>query len=436
MFKLAGILLSSMLMSVLPFAVNAQSNTLTVKSLIDQALDSNYTLQSGTYLIKRSQIQNTGGYAGNLPSITLGGQGQYELNSSRLEFFDGASRGASNASNYSAGGSLDVNYPIYEAGAKAIRKERLNTQLDDAQINYQIDKQDLISEILQLVSSYEFHEEQVETYKEDTLYWSNLLQLRKDILSYGKGSQIDIIQIQTELNASIAQLERTSQQKFIVETRLRDLTFLSDSEGVQDMEVNDFLDQLLVRTGTPTSPLLDRQKVQIRQAELSMELSKTLQYPLLSLFAGYGYNWSRNAVGILLSNTNFGPYGGLRLNWNLYDGDRVDIDIQSAKLQMSANKALYEDTQRELNYREKELKGALNRQQIILQQESRQKQLLEDQFELVQAQYREGRIDVLEVLNFQRRVLLNQLNMAEANFQIRNYKVQLLYNDGTLAQLN
>ncbi len=183
------------------------------------------------------------------------------------------------------------------------------------------------------------------------------------------------------------------------------------------MEVNDFVDQLLVRTGTPTSPLLDRQKVQIRQAELSMELSKSLQYPLLSLFAGYGYNWSRNAVGILLSNTNFGPYGGLRLNWNLYDGDRVDIDIQSAKLQMSANKALYEDTHRELNYREKELKGALNRQQVILQQESRQKQLLEDQFELVQAQYREGRIDVLEVLNFQRRVLLNQLNMAEANFR-------------------
>ena len=197
-----------------------------------------------------------------------------------------------------------------------------------------------------------------------------------------------------------------------------------------------FLDQAMVRNEDYSLPALDLEKNQLKTALLANELAKSLQFPVISAFAGYGYNWSRNAVGILLSNQNFGPYVGIRLNWNIYSGNQTKIDIQSAELQAASERSDLRAVERDINYQIEQFSDALRTQQQILKQEEKQRKMLQQQYDLVEAQYKEGKIDILEVLNYKRQVLLNQLNIAQAQHLIRTYKIQLMYHRAYLANYN
>ena len=434
MCKARTILIAAIL-SLWGFSINAQS-PISVEKLLQRALDSSFVLTSNEYLIQRSHLRNTSGYAGNLPSIQASGQSQIDLNSSRLQFFDGNTRTANNAANYSAGISMDLTYPIYEAGAKAARKDQLQNQLENSQIQYKLSQQDLLREVLLIASEYNLWRKNVEIYSADTVYWNEILDLQEQIFEFGKGNRIELIQVESELNASIAQLSRNQQQLDILYTQLAGLAFLKEENSIDSIRMTAFLDQAMVRNEDYSLPALELEKNQLKTALLANELAKSLQFPVISAFAGYGYNWSRNAVGILLSNQNFGPYVGIRLNWNIYSGNQTKIDIQSAELQAASERSDLRAVERDINYQIEQFSDALRTQQQILKQEEKQRKMLQQQYDLVEAQYKEGKIDILEVLNYKRQVLLNQLNIAQAQHLIRTYKIQLMYHRAYLANYN
>jgi|GEM_PF-920519 len=405
------------------------------EELIRHSIDNSYRLSAQNYDILRTQTLDNKGVAGNLPRVSLSGNARTDVNNIRLQFFDGRDVAENNATNYSAGTSLDVEYPIYEGGAKNIRKQQLAWQARQAEFTYQNAKEEILTNLLNSVADFQLHKSQAEIYAADTTYWSELLELREQMKSMGRGTQTDILQIQSELNNSRIQLQRALQSASIARTRIENIAFLEEDQQIDSSNIRLFLEKTGLSAPERPPAIVGQSEVALRQAETNLALSKSAIYPTISVFAGYGFSWSRNAVGVLLSNQTFGPYGGLNMNWTLYDGKRLQLEKEAAELARLQQRSNLDQVEREIDFLQREIENALREERSIYQKEEKQSQLLREQFEVIQAQYREGRIDILEVLNYQRQYRLSQLNINMANYQIALYLTELMYLKGQLRLL-
>ncbi len=405
-----------------------------IEDLVQKAIEQNYQLQANNYQILRAQSLNTRGVAGNLPRISLSGNARTDINNIRLQFFDNREVNQNNADNYSAGTNLDIEYPIYEGGAKRARRLQLKIDAQLSEINYQTRKEELLRELFNRLADYQLHERQIKVYALDTLYWSEILELRKEMKSLGRGDKTDIIQIEAELNNSRIQLQRAEQSSILARIQIESLTFLDPSKDINLEGLRSFLQSKMVSPLDLGPAIIRESELQVQRTNTLLSLSESALYPTLSLFAGYGFNWSRNAVGVLLSNQNFGPYGGISLNWTLYDGRRLQREKEAAKLDMLSREQTLKQQTRDLDYAKRQFQTAIETETAVYQNENKQQEILRRQYEVFEQQYRQGETDLLEVLNYRRQYRLSQLNANIAEFQLAQYLIEWLYFDGQLRQ--
>ncbi len=408
---------------------------LNVEELVQLTIDNNHQLAANNYQVLEAKTLNTKGVAGYFPRISLSGNARTDINNIRLQFFDNREISQNNADNYSAGGNLDIEYPIYEGGAKKARRKQLRLNAEVSEINYQTNKEEILRLLFNHMAEYQLHNRQMEVYASDTLHWTELLELRRDMKALGRGDQKDIVQIEAELNSSKIQFQRAHQSALLARTQLESLTFI-DSAAVVDLKnLRTFLENRTINPAEIGPSILKGAELELAQRTTLLSLSQSALYPTISLFAGYGFNWSRNAVGVLLSNQNFGPYGGINLNWTLYDGNRLQKEKEAAKMAELSQQEIVKNQKREITYAKREFNQAIQTERSIFRQEEKQREILERQYQIFENQYREGQSDILEVLNYRRQYRLSQLNANLANYQIIQYLIDWLYFDGQLRQM-
>src|SRR6056297_1049663 len=219
---------------------------LNVEELVQLTIDNNHQLAANNYQVLEAKTLNTKGVAGYFPRISLSGNARTDINNIRLQFFDNREISQNNADNYSAGGNLDIEYPIYEGGAKKARRLQLKIDAQLSEINYQTRKEELLRELFNRLADYQLHERQIKVYALDTLYWSEILELRKEMKSLGRGDKTDIIQIEAELNNSRIQLQRAEQSSILARIQLESLTFLDPSKDINLKGLRSFLQSKMV----------------------------------------------------------------------------------------------------------------------------------------------------------------------------------------------
>lgn len=408
---------------------------LKVEDLVQNAIENNHQLAADNYQVLQSRTLNTKGVAGYLPRVSLSGNARTDINNIRLQFFDNREISQNNADNYSAGTNLDVEYPIYEGGAKKARKRQLRLDAEISEVNYQTNKEEILRQLFNRMAEYQLHNRQMEVYASDTLHWTELLELRKEMKSLGRGDQKDIVQIEAELNSSRIQFQRARQSAILARNQLEALTFIDSTAA---LNVNNLRTYLEKRTVSPVElgpSILQGAELELAQRNTLLSLSQSALYPTISLFAGYGFSWSRNAVGVLLSNQTFGPYGGVTLNWTLYDGNRLQREKEAAEIAELSQREVVKNQEREITFAKREFNKAIRTEREIFRQEEKQQQILQRQYQIFEDQYREGQTDILEVLNYRRQYRLSQLNANTADYQLIQYLIEWLYFDGQLRQM-
>lgn len=420
---------------LLPITVLAQQEV-ALPQLIQNALDSSILLQSNRLVIQRASLRNTEGVAGNLPQLVLSGNGQYDLNNTRLQFFDGETRTANNASNLRAGSNLDLNYNVIEGGAKAARKKDLEIDMNRAQVQFELDRQDVILEVIQSFLDYQLAFRQKEIFLQDSAYWAQIVNLNQQVQSLGRLNKVDLLQIEAQLNMSLLNLRNADRDLESAHTILEEICFIDSADNVATDEglISNYAD-LWVETETEDFPSVRLFAQELERAENNEDLFKSNQWPVLQLFAGFGYNWSRNAVGILLSNQNYGPYGGLRLNWNLYSGHQTRKNIEAAIVDQEVAKRQIDLEKRNIKYQLSNAERLMAKEEDIILQTDQQITLIKEQIDLIYQQYKAGSLTIIELLEFQRQ--LNNASLSQALAKYR-YDIQFalkLYWSGRLAQL-
>jgi outer membrane protein TolC len=408
---------------------------LDVDDLVEQAIKNSYQLEANNYQILRSKSLNTKGVAGNLPRVSLSGNVRTDINNIRLQFFDNREISQNNADNYSAGTNLDVEYSLFEGGAKEARKNELRINAELSEMDYQTQKEEILRQLLNGLAEYQLHYRQMKVYAQDTLHWARLLKLRSEMKSLGRGDETDLVQIEAELNRSRIQFQRANQAALLARNQVEALAFIDPSTEIEIDNLQIFLESKMV-SPTDLGPAdLQRIQLELTESNTLLSLSKSAMYPTVSIFAGYGFSWSRNAVGVLLSNQNFGPYGGLNLNWTLYDGKRLQREEEAAELDALSQRESLNQQKRDITYAKREFKKAIETEREIIEQEKKQQKILRRQYEIFENQYREGQTSILEVLTYRRQLRLSQLNANSANFQLIQYLIEWVYYDGQLRQM-
>jgi outer membrane protein TolC len=413
---------------------HATHGQLKIEDLIQNSIQESYQLQFNNYQILRAETLNTKGVAGNLPRLSLSGNARTDINNIRLQFFDNREVNQNNADNYSAGGNLDLEYPLYEGGAKKARSQQLKLDLETSEVNYQIQKEALLRQLLNRLAEYQLHKSQMKVYAADTMYWADLMSLRKEMKSLGMGDETEIVQIESELNRSILQFQRAKRAANLARIQIESLSFIDSSVIIESDGLRTFLESKKVDPLDYEPALIKETELQLNQSNTLLAISKSALYPTLSLFAGYGFSWSRNAVGVLLSNQNFGPYGGITFNWMIYDGRRIKREKEAARLDVLSQQKALKQQKRTVDYAKRETQQGIRLEREIYRKEEKQEEILARQYQLFEDQYRAGETDILEVLDYRRQYRLSQLNKNNSEFQLNQYLIEWLYLDGLLRQ--
>lgn len=408
---------------------------LKVEDLVQNAIENNHQLAADNYQVLQSRTLNTKGVAGYLPRVSLSGNARTDINNIRIQFFDNREISQNNADNYSAGTNLDVEYPIYEGGAKKARRRQLRLDAEISEVNYQTNKEEILRQLFNRMAEYQLHKRQMEVYASDTLHWTELLELRREMKSLGRGDQKDIVQIEAELNSSRIQFQRARQSAILARNQLEALTFIDSTAALNVENLRTYLEKRTVSPVELGPSILQGAELELAQRNTLLSLSQSALYPTISLFAGYGFSWSRNAVGVLLSNQTFGPYGGVTLNWTLYDGNRLQREKEAAEIAELSQREVVKNQEREITFAKREFNKAIRTEREIFRQEEKQQQILQRQYQIFEDQYREGQTDILEVLNYRRQYRLSQLNANTADYQLIQYLIEWLYFDGQLRQM-
>lgn len=323
-------------LSVLVYSIKAQEE-LSLERAYGIAMEENYGIQISIVNIEISQLENHPGNAGLLPSVFLQSGVNYSSDNTKQTFFDGREQSANWAGNFSFNTAIQGEWTVYDGGAGQSRKRILEgyEQLSDKQI--EVYSRDLLGRVANAFYAVLYYQDTEQLLEQSVSFYEDLENLERERMELGRGTKINLLQTQTELNRERARLEQVMSWK---KTALTDLFRLMNVEFDEVVLISDgYFEEVelererLLAEVISENPEIVLQSVQSQIAEEEITRSKAEQYPTVDLNAGLSYNLSRSEVGILQTNRNLGPFVGATLRFNIFDGEMSRRAVQRSKLQ-------------------------------------------------------------------------------------------------------
>jgi outer membrane protein TolC len=331
----------------LALASNAQQK-MTLTDAINMALKNSYDIQLAQNSLEISNINNSAGIAGALPTVSASASDNETLTSINQTFPD-ASRDTkrSNVSSNNLSANITGSILLYNG----LRVQATRKRLDELQ---QQNQQLLAAQIQNTIASvmakyYDVVRQQyfmlaldrtIEVSKQKL----TILEVRKEV---GVANNADIFQAQLDLNANL----QTKQSQFLAidqsKTDLLNLIYLKPAD--LDFIIKDtiIIDKTIrldsVRKLLSDNPLVVAQQQQIHINELVEREANAAKYPTLRASTGFNLASQKSAAGFILLNQSYGPFIGLNLSIPIYNGSILRKQQQIAGINTRSAKAIYEN---------------------------------------------------------------------------------------------
>ena len=334
----------------------AQENgdTYSLNDLISLALENNYDIRVSETNLDISETHNTRANAGMLPSLMF----ESSLNNS----FSDRSGSLSQTGNIQNG--VRLNWVLFNGFSAHVRKDRLETleELADGQLSMVVEN--TIQAVVMAYYRTLFEQERLNLFRE-------IMQLSEDRLNYiknrvdvGAATSYDTLQARTSyLSDKAAFLEQEVQ----VINRVREIKYLTGLPEGQDVSLAGELS--FEADSYNLSVLLDQMEnnnQSIRNQYLNLALienhkiqQKRSRFPTLSAGAGANHNLQPDGLNDY-QTTNQYPgdadsymsyYVNFSLSFNLFDGNRVNRNINIAEMEETIEETNLEEMKHRLQNR-------------------------------------------------------------------------------------
>jgi outer membrane protein len=328
----------SLLLFFFCFAIGNAQEILTLENAVKIALDNNYEIKIADNNLKIDQTNVAIGNAGMLPSISAVVTDNNSIQNTTQTRSDGTKIDLKNAENNSLSYGVGLDWTIFD-GLKMFAKY---DQLKELQKMGDVElKMTIINKISSVNSVYYdlIQEQQKLSDLDSTIVISKKrLEFTKNRYTIGKGSKLDVLNAQVDLNTDLGNLLKEKQTYSNAKTLLNQLLA---RELNTDFKVSDKINvdrklQLaeLMALAEKQNPELEIQIINKKVSELQLKQIKGERYPTVKLNTGYNFNDTKSSLGFNTQSSAHGLNYGFTASLNLFDGDSQNRNEKIAKMQI------------------------------------------------------------------------------------------------------
>lgn len=403
------------LMLLMSVSISLGQKLLLLEDAVQIALENNFGILVAKNDARISANNAHRGGAGLLPTVSANAGGNYNNNSTQVEFASPQFPpvDASGVVNTSYNAGLSVNYTVFDGMGNVNRFKVLKTSSDlsDSQTQAVIE-----TTINQVANAYYAIARQLANYKtlEESIDISQQrMERAENQFAFGSSNKLAILNAEVDFNTDSANLALAY---YNLENAKRSLNALIGQDIVTDFSINEDvtfknlnLNDLMTMAENNNSQL--RIAAYNRQiSELNVKIAKASYAPVIGVNAGYNFLRSDNGVGsILKSQQNLGLALGATLNIPIYSGNTRKVNVQNTEIAVLNSQHRYDETklnlERDISNSYYTYQGVLTQlklEQTSLASAEENFERTEDAFKLGQAtnvQFRDAQLNLIRVKN-------------------------------------
>ncbi len=402
---------------------------ITPQQAVATALEKNFDIRIAKLEANTSELLNTAGNAGMLPTLDANGSYAVDARATEQTFFSGEVRKADNADSHVLNAALSANWTIFDGMAMFATKQRLEALEAMGKVELRRQMEATVYNVLTTYYLAAQMKKALAVQRETMATSRERLQIAEAGLRVGSMGNLAVVQARLDQSADSTAILELAQQLNTALNRLNTLMGLSPTapldvaEEIPAAEQLD-LDQLLEQARASNAELQ-----LARQSELLTDISvKQLRgalFPRVDIYGNYGYYRSTSSVGFLQSNTALGPDYGVRLSAPIFHGGSRNKAMQAAKIAGEQSRAATGQAEQEL---ERQLMDAWSLYQLAGQRVAMGQTDLEGvrtQVEVALESYRVGMITAVELRDVQQGLLDTENRLLLAQYEAKSAELQL-----------
>lgn len=426
----------SLLLFFFCFATGNAQEILTLENAVKIALDNNYEIKIADNNLKINKTNVAIGNAGMLPSISAVATDNNSIQNTTQTRSDGTTVELKNAENNSLSYGVGLDWTIFDGLKMFARYDQLKElqKMGDAQL-----KMTIINKVSNVNSVYYdlIQEQQKLSDLDSTIVISQKrLEFTKNRYTIGKGSKLDVLNAQVDLNTDLGNLLKEKQTYANAKTLLnqilaRDLnTDFKVSEGINVDRKLKLVD--LIALAEKQNPELEMQIINKKVSELELKQIKGERYPTVKVNTGYNFNDTKSSLGFNTQSSAHGLNYGFSASLNLFDGDAQNRNEKIAKMQVDNSKLLIDQQLIQLRSNLTVAFQIYLTNLDLIDLEEKNTAISKQNLEITAEKFKIGTITSVEFRAAQLNFINSRIRLSSAQFQAKLSEITLRELAGTL----
>jgi outer membrane protein len=413
---------------------------LTLDRAIEIGLENNYGIQISRNFADIAANNRTLGNAGFLPTISANATRRESVENSRFETqaTDGVNenRGA-RSTNTNAG--ISLNWTLFDGMNMFINHEKLGEFEQFGREELRLQAEFTVEQIVGAYVNIVRINEQLnvlENSVEVSLERIDIAETKRDL---GSGSEYELLQAQTDLNADRAAVLRESNRLVEAKIHLNDI-LARDAEEDFDVSPDIIINRALQQNELQQNILENNISIQLarteqRIAELEIREIRSERLPQLELNSGYTYNRNEGGGGFMIFNETDGFNIGLTARINIFDGFNTNRRVQNARINQRNSELMLEEELKRINAGFLRAYRTYQNSIELVDLEEDNLAIAEETLDIALERFRQGMISAIEFREAQRTFLSAESRLIEAKYDAKIAETELLRLSGGLQHI-
>lgn len=324
--------------------LSAQPDTLSLRECLERGLENNYEILIQRNNERISDNNATRAAAGMMPTLdlTAGYSGIADKTISKPIEGDKITDNATYNQSLDVG--LSLNWTIFDGFRLSTNYAKLREMQQVGNLQTRMAIEDLVANLTAEYYNLIQQKLRKRNYRYAVALSRERLRISEARFQLGTFSRLDVLQARVDFNADSSKY--MLQQELVTASQIRINKLMANpninercTARERNIIVNDSLkwdDLVQQTTETNVSLLIADRSTAI--SELDLKAVKSRNYPYLNLVAGYGYTHNHFGSGEFKTRGTIGPNVGLKLGFNIFDGNKrreqrnAAIDVENARL--------------------------------------------------------------------------------------------------------
>ncbi|MBK7008293.1 MAG: TolC family protein [Saprospiraceae bacterium] len=309
---------------------------LTLEEAKKAAQNSNLDIAAAAMEAAAASMQVYRANAGLGPRVDWNFNTNGSFNKVNLEFIDGRTLDRYGRS-FAPGSNISLSWTLYDGGRMQNRYEILKKQNELSAVTSQQTTEELLRMVTELYYTMARQKYVLDYLKKGVKYYEERLTITEERWKVGRGSKLDYLQSQNDLNTQLAAIQNSelALSNFKVNMNLM-LNRAADTDFTTEEIANDLTKyeiEEMVRQAVSNDEALMVLDKNIELSRLATKDWEGSRLPRIGFTTALGYNFSTTNAGQVLNSQSLGFNGGLSASWNLIDGGHAKKQIQISQQQ-------------------------------------------------------------------------------------------------------